>query len=72
LSLADDFVHLVAEQKIKPIEALRILLSDREMCKRYSSNILENFMRIFADPEKIIKSFILPTNSRVVPNKKAS
>lgn len=69
--LADDFVHIMMDHKIQPTEALRKILVNKEGVKRYNSVLIEKFIKVFVDPEKIQKeAMILPSNSRVV--KKAS
>ena len=69
--LADDFVHIMMDHKIQPTEALRKILVNKEGVKRYYSVLIEKFIKVFVDPEKIQKeAMILPSNSRVV--KKAS
>lgn len=66
--LADDFVRLVEEKKCKTTEALKILLQDSESSRRYNSSIVENFIKVFVDPEKISASSksVIPGNSRIV------
>ena len=39
---------------------------------KFNSLIVEKFIKIFADPAKIGKEYKMPSNSRVVPSKKAS
>ncbi len=70
--LANDFVGIIMRDSIKPVEALKVLLKEKDSVKRYHSMILENFIKVFADPDKIRKENALPGNSRVVPSKKAS
>lgn len=53
LCLADDFVHLMHETQQSPIESLRSILKSEDMVKRYNSQVLEKFIQIFADPQKI-------------------
>jgi len=69
--LVDDFVHLMLDAETSPVETLKTILVDKEMAKRYHSSILENFIKVFVDPEKIMKDRTLPSNSKVL-NKKAS
>lgn len=69
--LADNFVHIVQDENLKPMEALKILLSRREELVWYNSQIVECLIKVFVDPGKIKKESALPSNSRVV-NKKAS
>ncbi|MCP4914959.1 MAG: response regulator [Oligoflexia bacterium] len=71
VGLADAFTHIVQEQELKPVEALKILLKDQNLMKQYNSRIVENLINVFVDPEKIAKDNKLPSNSRVV-NKKVS
>lgn len=70
--LADEFVHIIQEQDIKPVEALKILLQNRKDMVWYNSTIVENLIKVFVAPEKIVKENFIPSNSRMVPNKKAS
>lgn len=69
--LADDFVHIMIDNKLQPTEALRKILADKTGVKRYNSMLVEKFIRVFVDPDKIQKETSLPSNSRVV-NRKAS
>ncbi|OUR96765.1 hypothetical protein A9Q84_10515 [Halobacteriovorax marinus] len=69
--LADDFVHIMVDDKLDPPAALRKMLMNQEQVSRYNSMIVENFIKVFVDPEKIVKESSLPSNSRVV-NKKVS
>ena len=68
--LADDFVHMMIDEKIQPTEALKLILSDSKGIKRYNSILIEKFIRVFVDPEKIKNEIALPTNSRVINSKK--
>lgn len=73
VALANDFVHIIMEDDIKPVLALRKMLGDKIVIARYNSTIVEKFINVFVDPGKIVKEQqVLPSNSRVVPNKKAS
>jgi response regulator RpfG family c-di-GMP phosphodiesterase len=69
--LADNFVHIIQDEDLKPMEALKILLSRRNELVWYNSQIVECLIKVFVDPEKIKKESVLPSNSKVV-NKKAS
>jgi putative nucleotidyltransferase with HDIG domain len=69
--LADDFTHIIQDEELKPVEALKELLERREQLKRYNSQVVENLIKVFADPAKIVKNYTLPSNSKVL-NKKAS
>lgn len=53
--LADDFVHIMIDHKLQPTEALRKILTDKEGVKRYNSVLVENFIKVFVDPDKIQK-----------------
>ncbi len=66
IHLADEFVHLMIASDKKPTEALRMMLGDKEMVKCFNSTIIENFIKVFVDPGKIKKEFILPSNSKVL------
>lgn len=69
--LADDFVHIMIDEKLQPTEALRRILMDKVGVKRYNSILIEKFIKVFVDPSKVSnKDTVLPSNSRVV--KKAS
>lgn len=68
--LADDFVHIMMDEKLQPTEALRKILMDKVGVKRYNSILVEKFIKVFVDPDKIQKDTILPSNSKLV--KKAS
>jgi len=70
ISLADDFVHMVAELKLTPPEVLKKLLSNPDQIRKYNSLILEHFIKVFVDPGKVGKNFSLPSNSRIVPGRK--
>ena len=69
--LADNFVHIVQDEDKKPVEALKVLLSRREELSWYNSSIIECLIKVFVNPEKIVKESHLPSNSRIV-NKKVS
>ncbi len=69
--LADDFVHIMMEEKVQPTDALKKILMNKAGVKRYNSILIEKFIKVFVDPDKIQKeAAILPSNSRMV--KKAS
>jgi putative nucleotidyltransferase with HDIG domain len=72
LSLCDTFAHIMTDQNLKPLEALKKLLGDAVLMSKFNSLIVEHFIKIFADPAKIGKEYKMPSNSRVVPSKKAS
>lgn len=56
LCLVDDFTHIMKEKELPPKEALRDILSNQKMLRKYRSSIVENFIRVFADPSKIVAS----------------
>lgn len=66
ICLADDFVHIMIEDKLQPTEALRRILMDKIGVKRYNSILIEKFIKVFVDPHKAIKDTALPSNSRIV------
>lgn len=70
--LADNFVHIIQDEDLKPVEALKVLLSRRDQLTWYNSQIVECLIKVFVDPGKILKESNLPSNSRMVPNKKVS
>lgn len=70
--LANDFVHIITDNEVAPVVALKMILTDETSVSKYNSMIVENFIKVFVDPENILKKeSSLPSNSRVV-NKKAS
>lgn len=71
VALADSFTHIMVDSKVTPVEALRVLLGRQEDVAKYNSLIIENFIKVFVDPSKVVKEAALPSNSRVV-NKKVS
>lgn len=64
--LTDDFVHIMIDEKLQPTEALRKILTDKVRVKRYNSILIEKFIKVFVDPEKIHKEVALPSNSKIV------
>jgi len=70
--LADEFAHIIVDKEMKPLDALKHLLSQREKLIWFNSAIVENLIKVFTDPDKIKKDFILPSNSNIIPSKKAS
>lgn len=56
LCLVDDFVHLMTDEELPPVESLRKILKTKNQVKRYNSNVLENFIKVFADPDKLPRS----------------
>jgi putative nucleotidyltransferase with HDIG domain len=53
--LADDFVHIMIDEELPPPMALKKLLTNPEAAARYNSLILENFIKVFVDPEVLKK-----------------
>lgn len=71
--LADDFVHIITKEKLKPVDGLKRILTNKSLVTRYNSTILEKFIKVFVDPGLKSKDHALPSNSRIVPaGKKAS
>ncbi|MBC7713988.1 MAG: HD domain-containing protein [Rhizobacter sp.] len=64
--LADDFVHIMMDEKLQPTEALKRILMDKAGVKRYNSVLIEKFIKVFVDPDKVKNEVALPSNSRVV------
>lgn len=65
--LADDFVHIMIGEKLSPTEALRKILTNKSGVSRYNSILIENFIKVFVDPEKTInRHSVLPSNSKLV------
>ena len=48
--LADDFVHIIQEKDLSPIEALRTLLKREDQLEWYHSLIVENLIKVFVNP----------------------
>jgi HD-GYP domain-containing protein (c-di-GMP phosphodiesterase class II) len=67
LIFVNDFVDLITEKKINPIEGVRIVLGNKDLTKKYNGLVLENFTKIFMDPDKVQKNVALPSNSKIVP-----
>ena len=55
ICLVDDFVHMMIMKKLKPTEALKLILIDQSLVSRYNTVIVENFIKIFVEPEKLKK-----------------
>jgi response regulator RpfG family c-di-GMP phosphodiesterase len=72
LCLANDFAHILQEENKQPLVALKDILQNKEILKRFDSRVIEAFIKNFADPAKIKKDHHMPTNSRLVKSKKAS
>jgi putative nucleotidyltransferase with HDIG domain len=71
--LADDFAHDIVDNKQAPIIALKAILGNPERVVLYNSKILENFIKVFANPDLIKKDgTVIPSNSRIVNTKKVS
>ena len=67
VSLADDFVHIMIDEELDPPKALRKMLVDKKQVAKYNSMIVENFIEVFVDPDKIVKDKdVLPSNSKIV------
>ncbi len=59
ISLVDDFVHLMIQKKMKPTDALKFILMDPNKVAKYNTLIIESFIKIFVEPDKI--KVIIPT-----------
>ncbi len=70
LCLANDFVHLLIDQNLKPSKALKHILASKDLFSKYHPLVLENFIKTFVDPKKIAKKYFLPSNSKIVDTKK--
>ena len=70
--LADDFVQIMIEDKLQPTEALRKILMNKAGVKRYNSLLIEKFINVFVDPEKLKKDAAAAANSKIMTLKKAS
>lgn len=53
--LVDHFVDLMIKQKTSPLDTLRCILKDKAQMAKYHSSIVENFIKVFIDPEKMVK-----------------
>jgi HD-GYP domain-containing protein (c-di-GMP phosphodiesterase class II) len=53
LFMVDEFVDLMIEKNLKPIEALKYILKRPDAIQRYSSSVLENFLKVFVGQHKI-------------------
>ena len=72
ISLCDDFVHCMTTNQTQPPDTLKQILENPQQVQRYNSLILENFIKVFVDPEKITRGHPLPSNSHIVRNKGVS
>jgi response regulator RpfG family c-di-GMP phosphodiesterase len=68
--LVDDFVHLMTENKLAPVDALKKIITNKAGLKKYNSVLIEKFINIFVDPDKIKKENSLPSNSKIIVTKK--
>lgn len=53
VSLANDFVETIIDDNIKPVDALKKILTSQDKVSRYNSLILENFIKVFTEPDKL-------------------
>jgi HD-GYP domain-containing protein (c-di-GMP phosphodiesterase class II) len=51
--LVDEFVTLMVEKNLKPTEALKTMLRRPDSVQRYSSTMLEHFIKMFLDGHKL-------------------
>ena len=49
--LADKFSHIIQDESLKPIDALKTLLNRKEQLAWFNSLIVENLIKVFVDPE---------------------
>jgi HD-GYP domain-containing protein (c-di-GMP phosphodiesterase class II) len=70
--LVDDFIHAMVRDKTSPVETVKKILLDKEISRRYHSSILENFIKIFVDPEKLAKDKLSKSTNTNTVSKKAS
>ena len=50
--IADDFVHIMTDRKIKPVDALQVLSQEKyDSLTRYNPSIVEGFLNTFIDPK---------------------
>lgn len=64
--LADDFVNIMMDYQLPPIDALKKILVNKDFLKKYNPSIIDKFVKIFVDPSKLQKENILPVNSKIV------
>ncbi|MCY4524205.1 MAG: HD domain-containing protein [Halobacteriovoraceae bacterium] len=50
--LADRFVHIIQEEELKPVDALKTLLERKKQLVWFNSIIVENLIKVFVNPEK--------------------
>jgi putative nucleotidyltransferase with HDIG domain len=55
LCLANDFVHVMIDDELTPVDALKKIISNPELVCRYNSVIIENFIKVFVDPIQVKK-----------------
>lgn len=55
LIVSDHFAHLILDDGMGSLEAMRHILADKDACHKFNGKVLEHFCRIFVDPEKIQK-----------------
>jgi len=53
ICLANDFVHVVTDNNLNPLDGVKRILSSETSVRRYDPIILETFMLAFIDPKKI-------------------
>jgi response regulator RpfG family c-di-GMP phosphodiesterase len=71
-ALADQFSHIIIEQNLKPVDALKFILTQADIVAKFNPEIMEKFIQVFVHPNKIKRDRVLPGKSRMVPSKKAS
>ncbi|MBF0205667.1 MAG: HD domain-containing protein [Oligoflexia bacterium] len=54
VGLADEFVRHMVDNQLHPPAAIKKMLSDTNSVKRHSAIIMESFLKVFADPRKLM------------------
>lgn len=55
ICLVDDFVHLMENQGVGPIDTAKMILQNEDMLRMYNGLVIENFIKVFSNPSKIKK-----------------
>ena len=58
VSLSSEFVNVIQDNGLKPVEAVKVLFNDKKRIQQYSTNIIENFFKIFTDGKIIKKTLV--------------
>lgn len=65
-----EFVDKIMFEKITPVQGVVKVLKDPDSFKKYNRNVIENFTKVFMDPDKVKKNFGSPASSGFLSNKK--